>query len=223
MSAQTGDQQQVSKGLLITLGVVAALGAAFALWVFVVQPMTEDEPDAVAVDDQAAADDGGEPDEPGAADEPAADDSADDDSADDDSAGDDPAGDEGDDGAAGDGAGEAEPPEETIEVVAARDPCQPLVGEARRAPATGTTGGGGGGGGEEEAAVGSTTVTLVDIYVGNDGVQRAAIEVDETGYDVAEGQTFAEHFKLLDIADACATMLHGDSRFTLCEGDRIRK
>jgi hypothetical protein len=71
--------------------------------------------------------------------------------------------------------------------------------------------------------VDSTTVTLVDVYTGEDGVRRAAIEVDDTGYDVAEGETFADSFQLLELADACATMLYDDSRFTLCEGDAVRK
>jgi hypothetical protein len=71
--------------------------------------------------------------------------------------------------------------------------------------------------------VGSTTVTLVDVYTGEDGVRRAAIEVDDTGYDAAKGETFADSFQLLELADACATILYDDSRFTLCEGDAVRK
>lgn len=230
MSAETGDQQQVSKGLLITLGVVAAIGVAAALWVFVLQPLTADDVDTVAVDDEAdttepepdaepAPEPDGEPDDPG----------------------------EDADPEGGEGADEAEDDAlETTQVVNARDPFTQLVadtdgdggtgGAATGGAATGgdsasgggtATGGAGDGGdsgdGDDQADVDSTTVTLVTIYTGDDGLQRAAVEVDEAGYDVLEGDTFAGNFQLLDIADECATMLYGDSRFTLCEGDRVRK
>lgn len=238
MSAETGDQQQVSKGLLITLGVVAAIGVAAALWVFVLQPLSADDADTVAVDDDADATEpgpeldaeptpepDGEPDDPGEDADP--EDGEDADEAEDDAL-------------------------ETTQVVNARDPFTQLAtdtggdgdtgGSATGGTATGgdsasggdstsgggtTTGDGGGDGdsgdGDDQADVDSTTVTLVTIYTGDDGLQRAAVEVDEAGYDVLEGDTFAGNFQLLDIADECATMLYGDSRFTLCEGDRVRK
>lgn len=231
MSAQTGDQQQVSKGLLITLGVVAAIGVAAALWVFVVQPMTSDEPEPVAADDQVDAPEPGDDAEadpaPGAeGDEP------------DDPSGDGEGGDGGDGGDGDDAEPDADDPLESTQVVNARDPFTQLVadssgggGSGGAATATGggeSTGGdaassGDGGGDEDTADVDSTTVTLVDIYTGDDDLQRASIEVNETGYDVLEGETFADNFQLLDIADDCATLLYGDSRFTLCEGDRVRK
>jgi len=50
MSAQSGDQQRLSKGLMITLGAVAALGAALALWAFVIQPLTADSGSDPVVD-----------------------------------------------------------------------------------------------------------------------------------------------------------------------------
>lgn len=226
-NAQSG--QQVSKGLLITLAVVVAIAVGVGLWTFVIAPLGGDDPEPVAdadadadveVDDDA---DGGVDVDP-EADGPEGGDGGDGDTADGDTDG------EGD----GDVA-------ETIEVVNARDPFQPLAsdndgGGVTPAPTGGGGGSGGGGsggggsgdggdGGDDgsQAEVGSTTVTLVDIYTGDDGVQRASVEVNDTGHDVAEGETFAERFELLDIADDCATMLFGDSRFTLCEGDRIRK
>lgn len=232
MSAQTGDQQQVSKGLLITLGVVAAIGVAAALWVFVLQPLTSDESETVAVDDQVEAT---EPDDDAKADPaPDADES------------DDPSGngeggdvDDGDGSEDGDDAEPAEDdPLESTQVVNARDPFTQLVtdtggGGGSGGAATATDGGestGGGaasgghdGGDDDTADVDSTTVTLVDVYTGDDDLQRASLEVDDTGYDVLEGETFADNFQLLDIADDCATLLYGDSRFTLCEGDRVRK
>lgn len=233
MSAQTGDQQQVSKGLLITLGVVAAIGVAAALWVFVVQPLTTDESETVAVDDQVEA---AEPDDDAEAD-PAPDAEADEpDDPSGDGEGDDPEdGDDTEDG--GDAEAAEDDPLESTQVVNARDPFTQLVtdtggGSGSGGAATATGGGSTGGstasgdgddGGDDTADVDSTTVTLVDIYTGDDDLQRASIEVNETGYDVLEGETFADNFQLLDIAEECATLLYGDSRFTLCEGDRVRK
>lgn len=234
MSAQTGDQQQVSKGLLITLGVVGAIGALFALWTFVLQPLMADDGGS----DAAVADGGQASPEPGAA-TPSPSPSAtpspggDDGSAQDDGDGD---GGDGEDGSSADG-GELG---QTAEVVSARDPFEQLVvdssGGGATTEGTGTTntstgggsdgggsGEGSGGSGQDQADVGATTITLVDIYTGDDGVQRASVEVNDTGYDAVEGETFAERFQLLDIADTCATMLFGDSRFTLCEGDAVRK
>lgn len=226
MSAETGDQQQVSKGLLITLGVVAAIGVAAALWVFVLQPLSTDDVDTVAVEDDATEpgpeldaeptpEPDGEPDDPGEDADP--EDGEDADEAEDDAL-------------------------ETTQVVNARDPFTQLAtdtggdggtggaatgGDSASGGGTATGDGDGdgdsGGDGDDQADVDSTTVTLVTIYTGDDGLQRAAVEVDEAGYDVLEGDTFAGNFQLLDIADECATMLYGDSRFTLCEGDRVRK
>jgi hypothetical protein len=73
-----------------------------------------------------------------------------------------------------------------------------------------------------DAQVGGTTVTLVDVF-DDEGERKATITVNGTGYNVAEGETFGRRFRLLDISGRCATMLFGDSRFTLCEGERIRK
>lgn len=244
MSAQTGDQQQVSKGLLITLGVVGAIGALFALWTFVLQPLMADDggSDAAVADGGQASPEPGDATpapspspsatpSPGGGDGSAQDDG---DSGDGDSDGD------GEDGSSADG-GELD---ETVEVVNARDPFEQLVvdssGGGATTEGTGTTntdttntdttntstggsGGGSDGSGQDQADVGSTTITLVDIYTGDDDVQRASVEVNNTGYDVLEGETFADRFQLLDIADTCATMLFGDSRFTLCEGDAVRK
>ena len=74
-----------------------------------------------------------------------------------------------------------------------------------------------------DAQVGGTTVTLVDVFTDDDGERTATVTVNGTGYNVGEGETFGRRFRLLDISGRCATMLFGDSRFTLCEGERIRK
>jgi sulfur carrier protein ThiS len=49
------------------------------------------------------------------------------------------------------------------------------------------------------------------------------VTVNGAGYEVREGQTFADNLRLLDISGTCATFLFGDSRFTICEGGSIRK
>jgi hypothetical protein len=49
------------------------------------------------------------------------------------------------------------------------------------------------------------------------------VTVNGRSYDVAEGETFAQRFRLLDLTGECGTFLFGDSRFVLCEGDEIRK
>lgn len=239
MSAQSGDQQQVSKGLLIALGAVAAIGAAFALWTFVLQPLTADDPASETVAGEASPEPGeATPDAtPGAGEASPAPGEATPGPGEDDQAGDDPEG----------GPSERDDLGDPVEVVNARDPFQQLVVESTGgggASGSGTGVGGtptgtgtgsgdgsgdgsdtgsGGDSGQDQADVDAITVTLVDVYTGDDGVQRASIEVDDTGYDVLEGETFAESFQLLDIAETCATMLYGDSRFTLCEGDAVRK
>jgi hypothetical protein len=76
---------------------------------------------------------------------------------------------------------------------------------------------------EGGADVGGTTVTVVDVFTDDDGERKASVTVNGTGYTVGEGDEFAGRFRLLDISGRCATMLFGDSRFTLCEGERIRK
>jgi hypothetical protein len=86
----------------------------------------------------------------------------------------------------------------------------------------GSTTSGGSNGNGSDAQVGGTTVTLVDVF-DDDGERQATVTVNGTGYTVGEGETFGRRFRLLDISGRCATMLFGDSRFTLCEGERIRK
>ncbi len=71
--------------------------------------------------------------------------------------------------------------------------------------------------------VGETIIRIVDVTPGTDGVERANVTVNGAGYTVAEGETFATSFKVLDITDQCATLLYGDSRFSLCAGEEIRK
>ena len=97
---------------------------------------------------------------------------------------------------------------ETFEVFASRDPFAPLVGDKH---------GEAGGVVDEDAEV----VRLVD--AAGDGVAGAQVDVNGTVHTVAEGETFAENFKLLSVSGDCASILYGDDQFTICEGEEIFK
>jgi hypothetical protein len=45
------------------------------------------------------------------------------------------------------------------------------------------------------------------------------VEVDGEIHTVAEGETFAENFRLVTVDGTCARFLFGDESFTLCEGE----
>ena len=210
----------MSRNLVIAL---AALSAVVLLGVFVVMPLVLDDDvddDPVVVDDrQDEADpDETQPDEP-APDEPAPDpDDLDEEDVD-----------------------PVDPVEETYEIGVARDPFQQLVEPAAEpAPAP-----------DDPAdpddpddplepvgpddppddppdepddrVVDGTTIRLNEVYRDDDDERRAQIEVNDSGFDVAEGDEFARHLRVLDLAESCATLLFGDGRFTLCEGETIRK
>lgn len=203
--ASTVEQPKVSRGLLVTLGVVVAVAAAAALWLFVVQPLLLDEPFVAEVPERVT--DGA--DTPAGAEAPAADTEAP------------PAEEAGADPAAG-----GEPADS--QVLTARDPFQPLVVEAdptamAAAGTAPTAASGGDTAPAPETVVGATTVRLADVFTRPDGQPVVLVTVDAVSYEVGEGEVFAERFRVLDIAEQCATFLYGDSRFSLCKGEEIRK
>jgi hypothetical protein len=213
----TVDEPAVRRPLLIALGALAALAG---LWFLVLAPMlnSADEDDTFVVErpprPAAAESLGTAPDSaPGTA--PGA------------APGEEPS------------AGDLLP--ESYEVFSARDPFHELVSDDQGSGGTpvaqpvvqpgapdGSTGGSTDGGSEPDgsgsdgAQVGGTDVKLVDVYDA-EGVERAIVSVNGRTHDVAEGETFAERFRMLDISGSCATILFGDSRFVLCEGEEIRK
>jgi hypothetical protein len=71
--------------------------------------------------------------------------------------------------------------------------------------------------------VGVTTVRLVDVSTGPDGQPQISVTVNGQGFEVGVGDTFRDNFRVLDISGSCTTLLFGDSRFTLCTGEEIRK
>jgi hypothetical protein len=138
--------------------------------------------------------------------------------------------------AAASAAAAAEPPPETFEVFESKDPFRPLIVEQTAAaggtanPATGTggtssTGGaatGSTGAGGAPAPSGGQRVTLLDV-LDEGGTTKAQVKVGSTVYKVASGEVFADNFKVVSISGNCVTLLHGDDKFTLCEGEEVIK
>ena len=145
----------------------------------------------------------------------------------------------------------ASQPVETFEVFASKDPFEPAVegggddpsgDELAQADGSGDGDGSGNNGGqgdepddptlgEGEIATGAQanqdeveghTVKLIDVFR-QGGESQAQVQVDSTGYTVAQGEVFAENFQLVSTSGTCATMLYGDDQFTLCEGEEILK
>ena len=117
-------------------------------------------------------------------------------------------------------------PPETFEVFEGKDPFRPLVTDT-------AAGGGGGGGGlapspgaTEQPSSGGTSgsqrVTLIDIS-GSGANRTATVEVNSTEYQVKEGDTFAESYRVKDLTSTCGTFVFGDEQFTLCVGQEVLK
>ncbi|MBW3589087.1 MAG: hypothetical protein KY429_06685 [Actinobacteria bacterium] len=142
---------------------------------------------------------------------------------------------------------EESPPEETFEVFESKDPFRPLVvaaatgGTGTTAGTTGTTAGttttsdtsgtttttegtapSGPGAAGGSAPSGGQRVQLIDVFE-EDGQQKAQVKVGSTVYTVTIDETFAGSYKLVSISGNCATFLHGDDKFTLCEGEEVIK
>ena len=129
------------------------------------------------------------------------------------------------DPAADDPAPEAEaPPEETFEVFESKDPFRPLVSTAESSGTTtnGDTSGDTSGASGAPAPTGGQVVALLDVFT-DDGVDKAQVKVGSTVYTVSVGEVFADNYKLVSTSGDCATLLHGDDKFTLCEGEEVVK
>ena len=131
-----------------------------------------------------------------------------------------------------------QPPAETFEVFESKDPFRPLVteqategaaapgstpgsnGTAGGAGGTGTTNGTGAGG--APAPSGGQRVSLLDV-LDESGTAKAQVKVGSTVYKVASDEVFADNFKVVSISGSCVTLLHGDDKFTLCEGEEVIK
>lgn len=77
--------------------------------------------------------------------------------------------------------------------------------------------------GDDQVVCDGRVVTLIDVFVGQDGTPVAVVQVDSTLYEVRRGDTFAQNFQVISIDPPCVTLLYGDDAFTLCEGERTLK
>jgi hypothetical protein len=66
------------------------------------------------------------------------------------------------------------------------------------------------------------TVSLVDVFT-EDGVASAVVQVNDTLYEVAANEVFADSYRVLSIEPPCVTLQYGDDRFSLCEGESVLK
>lgn len=116
---------------------------------------------------------------------------------------------------------------ETDDFFEGKDPFEPLV------DAGATPGPGNGNGGPSPTPTATSTtptdgdgetvvVSLDDIFT-EDGTRFATVSVDGDQFTVAEGDTFADNFRVLDLTSNCGTFVFGDERFTLCLGQEVRK
>jgi hypothetical protein len=127
-------------------------------------------------------------------------------------------------------------PIETFQVFAPRDPFEPVVisggatgsgtsstSSSTPSPGTSTTTDTSGSSNSDgSTAVSGHRIKLIDTFPQGGG-EKARIQVDDTVYTVAPGETFATNFKLLSIQNKCITAFFGDDQFSLCEGEEILK
>lgn len=118
-------------------------------------------------------------------------------------------------------------PPETGQAFEGKDPFQPLVVAVPAGPSgspaptptpTGSVTGVNGGNNSSSAV----TVTLLDIRK-QSGKLVATVDVNGKDYNVSEGQTFANNFRVLSLSSSCGTFVFGDERFSLCIGQQVNK
>ena len=68
-------------------------------------------------------------------------------------------------------------------------------------------------------------VSLIDVSLADGGEAGATIQVNDTLYEVAEGEEFAGSYRVVSLSDSegCAQLLYGDDRFRVCEGEELLK
>jgi hypothetical protein len=68
-------------------------------------------------------------------------------------------------------------------------------------------------------------VALLEVYSDLGGRLVASVRINDATYGVAEGDEFAFSYRVLDLdlGSRCATLLFGDDRFGLCEGEETSK
>jgi len=68
-------------------------------------------------------------------------------------------------------------------------------------------------------------VAVLDVFFGARGEARVSVRVNDTVYDVAEGERFATSYQVVELSvdGRCAQFLFGDDRFRVCEGEELLK
>lgn len=66
-------------------------------------------------------------------------------------------------------------------------------------------------------------VSLLEVFADQNQRVVASVRVNDTTYQVGEGEDFASSYRVLDldIRERCGQLLYGDDRFELCEGDEV--
>jgi hypothetical protein len=116
----------------------------------------------------------------------------------------------------------------------AKDPFRPAAAAVTTAttattaaPTTTTAAAGTGTGAGTATVSGSGTtaqreVVLDDVY-SKSGKRYVKVSVDGTSHTAAEGETFADDYRVVDIGSACAVFEAASGRFSLCEGEAVLK
>ncbi|MGH3371954.1 MAG: hypothetical protein ACRDPR_18355, partial [Nocardioidaceae bacterium] len=115
----------------------------------------------------------------------------------------------------------------------AKDPFRPVVGAGATAStgatattaAPTTTTAASGAGTATVSGSGATAqreIVLDDVY-SKSGKRYVKVSVDGTSHTAAEGETFADDYRVIDIGTACATFEAASGRFALCEGEAVLK
>jgi hypothetical protein len=111
--------------------------------------------------------------------------------------------------------------------VTAKDPFRPAAGAATTAttattaaPTTTTAAGAGAGTVSASGTTAQREVVLDDVYA-KGGKRYVKVSVDGTSHTAAEGETFADDYRVVDIGSTCAVFESGSGRFALCEGESV--
>ena len=68
-------------------------------------------------------------------------------------------------------------------------------------------------------------VSLLEVFRDQSGRVVASVRVNDTTYQVGEGEDFARSYRVIDLDPAarCGQFLFGDDRFSMCERDEVLK
>ncbi len=127
-------------------------------------------------------------------------------------------------------------PVQTYEVFTTKNPFRSLVptdvaegatagGSSGESGATTETTVVGGASGTDTAPAVQQRISLVDVYVGDDGATVASVRVNDVVHNAAVGQRFATNYQVVSVSTStgCGQFLYGDEQFQLCRGQELVK